>query len=424
VGRKQRPAFEPVKYARAICEEFSLMYVPNDSMYVYREDGYWSPIHANYIEQCAMGKLGTEAKSSRCSDVRKMVELSCLIPASRAFNELNGHVNLKNGMLDLKTREIKPHSRDFLSTIQLQARYDLAAICPQWEQFLDEVFQGDIELIDLVQEFMGYSLVPDTSQEKALLFIGEGANGKSTLLRVWEHLLGPQNISSVTLAGLQNEFHRVTLQGKLLNITAEVNPMTVEQADYLKRVISGDTIDAAHKGSPVFTFRPFARLVFAMNRMPRVKDTSHGFYRRLLMVPFNRAFEGEDADRALSRKLVEEIDGIFRWTLQGLDRLSQTGSFIETVSGVAMLTAYKRANNPLVAFVQDACELAPGADSAKDALYGEYRKYCTEKGFAAASSETFFRELYAAFPDCKPARLGPQGARDHYVKGIKIVRRI
>ena len=402
-----------------------MTYSPNDSMYVYLDKkGYWSPIHANYIEQLAMQKLGNDAKSARCSDVRKMVELGCLIPPGRAFNELNGHVNVKNGMLDLGTREIRPHSRDYLSTIQLQARYDLTAICPRWEQLLDEVFQGDVELIDLVQEFMGYSLIPDTSQEKALLLIGEGANGKSTLLRVWEYLLGPDNISSVTLAGLQNEFHRVTLQGKLLNITAEVNPMTVEQADYFKRIITGDTIDAAHKGCPVFSFRPFARLVFAMNRMPRVKDTSHGFYRRLLMVPFNRAFEGEDADRALSQKLTTQIDGVFRWALDGLDRLNRTGSFTEAAESARMLAAYKRANNPLVAFVQDCCELSPEADAGKDTLYAEYREYCTEKGFSPASSETFFRELYAAFPDCKPARLGQREAREHHVRGIKVVRRI
>jgi len=142
------------------------------------------------------------------------------------------------------------------------------------------------------------------------------------------------------------------------------------------------------------------------------------------MVPLNRAFEGEDADRALACKLAQEIDGVFRWTLEGLDRLKRTGSFTEAEESKGMLAAYKRANNPLVAFVQDCCELAPEADSGKDTLYSEYRKYCTEKGFSPASSETFFRELYAAFPDCKSTRLGQRAEREYHVKGIKVVRRI
>ena len=399
-----------------------MIQVPNDSLYVYLEKGYWSPIHGSYIEQLAMQKLGDEAKSARCSDVRKMVELNCLIRPGRAFNELNGHVNLQNGMFDLETMELKPHHRDYLSTIQLQAKYDPQASCPRWEQFLEDVFQGDVELIDVTQEFMGYSLISDTSHEKALLLIGEGSNGKSTLLRIWEQLVGKENISSVTLGNLQNEFHRVTLQGKLLNITAELNPSTVEQSDYVKRIITGDLIDGSHKGCPVFTFRPFARLVFAMNRMPRVKDTSHGFYRRLLMVPFNRRFEGMEADRGLGNKLTQEIDGIFRWALVGLDRLKRTGSFTDSIASRETLAAYKRANNPLMAFVQDSCELSPEAEISKDNLYDGYRKYCTEKGFSPASSETFFRELYAAFPACKSARLGQREAREHCVRGIKMVR--
>jgi putative DNA primase/helicase len=254
--------------------------------------------------------------------------------------------------------------------------------------------------------------------------IGEGANGKSTLLRIWEKMVGPENISSVTLTNLQNEFHRVTLQGKLLNIAAEVNPKTLEQSDYFKRIVTGDTIDAAHKGKPVFHFRPFTRLVFAMNRMPRVRDTSYGFYRRLLMVPFNRTFEGTDADRELSKKLMAELDGIFLWALRGLDRLIEHDSFIQPSTVSDMLSEYRRQNNPLVAFVEDSCKLNPEAATGKDLLYSEYKQYTNEYGYASASKETFFKELYSAYPELKTARIGPRDDRERVIEGIQVVKTI
>jgi putative DNA primase/helicase len=271
---------------------------------------------------------------------------------------------------------------------------------------------------------MGYSLVPDTRYEKALLMVGEGANGKSTLLSVWEHIIGEDNLCSVTLGNLQNEFHRVKLSGKLLNIAAEVTHTTLAQADYFKRIVTGDTIDASHKHKPVFQFRPFARLVFAMNRMPRIKDTSHGFYRRLLILPFNRMFRKEEQDRQLRHKLVAEVDGIFQWALRGLDRLYDNDGFTEPQVVREALADYQRANNPLVAFVEDCCSLDTEFSTSKDTLYEKYKDYCDNYGFKAGSIGTFFKELYAQYPSLVSARPRTETGREHTVEGIVLVKNI
>ncbi len=414
--------FQPAKYAQSILQSKTLIYKPNDGLYEYLHDrGYWKPIHGTYVESIALTRLGDSAVTSRLIDIRKLVERSCLFPDDRDFNDIEGLLNVKNGMFHIQTKILVEHHEAYHSTIQLKVNYNPAAKCPRWEQFLVEVFEGDPELIALIQEFMGYSLVPDTRYEKALLMIGEGANGKSTLIKVWEQLLGPENISSVTLPNLQNQFHRVTLHRKLVNMAAELNSMTVNQSDYFKRIVSGDTIDAAHKLKPVFSFRSYARLVFAMNRMPQVKDTSHGFYRRLILVPFNRKFDGDDADKRLSDKLLAELDGIFLWALEGLDRLYRNDGFTEPQSSRKRLAGYKRANNPLVAFVEDCCKLDLDANSKKDDLYKAFKDYCTEYGYPLASENEFFKELYAAYTTLKAARLGPREMRDHYVKGIKVV---
>jgi len=223
--------FMPAPHAQKICRRRTLVYKPNDSTYEYlRANGVWQPIHPAYIERIAMQLLGNQAKSAWVADIRKLVERNSLMPPGQDFNEDDGFINLKNGMIFIRARTLLPHDKCFYSTIQLKISYDPAAKCPRWEQFLVEVFEGDLERIALIQEFMGYSLVPDTRYEKALLMIGEGANGKSTLLKVWEQLLGSENVSSVTLPNLQDQFHRVTIHRKLLNIAAELNSMTLRAA--------------------------------------------------------------------------------------------------------------------------------------------------------------------------------------------------
>jgi putative DNA primase/helicase len=209
------------------------------------------------------------------------------------------------------------------------------------------------------------------------------------------------------------------LHRKLLNIASEISPKKVETSEYFKGVVSGDTIGAAHKNKPVFYFKPYARLVFAMNRIPQVKDNSYGFYRRFVIVPFNRSFKGKQADKQLASKLLTELDGIFLWALEGLDRLCQNDEFTQPTIGKEMIRDYQRANNTIVAFVEDCCELDPEASTEKQDLYMAYKQYCADYGYSALADISFFKELYAQYPKLEPVRLGPRTARQHHVKGIK-----
>ena len=415
-------------HARRIVEENSLIYVPNDNLYIYSADGYWQTLHGDYVELHALEEIeGDSIRSAHLADIRRLVEKLSLIGRhypNRSLNEHNGHCNIRSGMLDLETLKLKNHHKDFLSTIQLPVNYNPNATCERFLQFLDEIFDGDSERIAIIQEFPGLCLVPDTTFQKALIMVGEGANGKTTLIQVLEELLGRENICNVALADLGNEFHRVRLHGKLVNIASEIDPKTLEKSDYFKSIVTGDTISAAHKHKPAFDFRPVVRLIFACNRLPRVRDTSHGFYRRLTIIPFERRFEGEDADRHLSKKLLSELDGVLLWALRGLKRLYQQGHFTESEVVDEALSEYKRYNNPLMAFIQDSCELDPTAATSKDTLYSEYRQYSEKYGYSAFSRESFFRELYAAYPQLDTARIRQKGEREYMVNGIAVIKRI
>jgi putative DNA primase/helicase len=402
--------------------------VPNDSLYIYSENGYWQRFHSDYVELHALEEIeGDAIRSAHLTDIRRLVEKLSLIGRhypDRCLNDHNGHCNIRSGMLHLETLNIKDHHKDFLSTIQLPVNYNSNAKYERFLQFLNEIFEDDSERIAIVQEFTGLCLVPDTSFQKALIMVGEGANGKTTLIQVLEELLGRDNISSVALADLGNEFHRVRLHGKLVNIASEIDPKTLEKSDYFKSIVTGDTISAAHKHKPAFDYRPVARLIFACNRLPRVRDTSHGFYRRLMILPFERRFEGDNADRHLKHRLLAELDGIFLWAIRGLKRLYQQGHFTDSEMVDKALSEYKRYNNPLMAFIEDSCKLDPTANSPKQTLYSEYRSYCEDYGYSAFSKGSFFRELYATYPQLEPMRIRQENEREQVVMGIVVVKRI
>jgi putative DNA primase/helicase len=357
------------------------------------------------------------------SDACKQAITRSTIPPGQDLNPYAGEIIcLKNGMLNLNTKQLLPHDRKYLSTIQVQASFDPAARCPRWMQFWEETL-GDIQKIKILQEWTGYCLTKDTSHHKALFLVGPGQDGKSTYLKILEQLIGQDARSNVTLRELENEFHRVTLFGKLLNVSTETEFSEALTSDFFKAIVSGDGITAAHKNKPVFSFYPFCKLAFGMNRLPRARDYSFGFYRRLIIIRFTRQFLGPSEDKTLSSKLTAEIDGILNWALVGLDRLWDQGGFTESDDVKKILREYQIENNPVLAFIEEKCTLKERyggrpPEIEKQQLFNMYKEFCVEHNFRPVGASYFFRQIKDLFPAVKDERRRDGSGRKIYLVGI------
>ncbi|WP_176314737.1 phage/plasmid primase, P4 family [Burkholderia vietnamiensis] len=158
------------------------------------------------------------------------------------------------------------------------------------------------------------------SREHLWLF-GPGANGKSALLEVMQDMLGEENSSSMMLSEMSNEFYRYELYGKLANFAGE-HPAGARLNDgFIKSVVAGDSITANRKGRSPIQFRPTVRIIAAMNELPTLKDISHGFFRRLIVLTLNRTFTKKEQNHNLSAELRGERAGVLAWAVQGLLRL-------------------------------------------------------------------------------------------------------
>lgn len=323
------------------------------------------------------------------------------ILVSKDFDDFNRNpylVNVRNGLLDIRDMRFKEHTPSYLSTVQLNVEYNPQVDCPQFKKFLNEVL--DCKLIPLVQEIVGYLLTTNTASQKAFVFWGPARTGKSTLLWVVEYLLlGKKNVSNIPWQEIGDKFKTAELLGKLANVFSDLPSKSIDDTGIFKVVTGEDYLMAEKKNKNPFKFKPFARLVFSCNELPRnYVDRTEGFYRRLIIVPFNRQIEKSKIDKALKYKFQREKEGILNWALEGLKRLYENNfEFSENELTDGVKKEYKRENNNIISFVEECCELDGLFSCSRIELYEAYKEFCVEAGLKALSQIKFNKELEGNF---------------------------
>ncbi|MGU3471887.1 phage/plasmid primase, P4 family [Paenibacillus sp. D51F] len=304
-------------------------------------------------------------------------------PQVERMNPFKHLINVKNGMLNILTGELLPHSPEYYSTVQLDLEYAPEAEPTRFLQYISEITLGDEELANLLQEIVGYILSPETRIQKAFFLVGGGSNGKGILTRLITLLVGEQNVSNLTLSDFGDRFRLANLVGKAVNIAAE-NEVGHRglNSERFKQLVAGDDVVVERKYQEPCSFTPTCKFLFAVNSLPRTTDHSHGLYRRLLLIPFDRQFRDEEQDKTLIDQLKGELPGILNWALKGLNRLMEN-DFNFTTSEMAerLLSRYKQEQNPLLAFVR--ASIDSGSD--QEGLFrSEIRKalqvWCTNNG--------------------------------------------
>ncbi|WP_415334562.1 phage/plasmid primase, P4 family [Clostridium perfringens] len=323
------------------------------------------------------------------------------ILVSKDFDDFNRNpylVNVRNGLLDIRDMSFKEHTPSYLSTVQLNVEYNPQVDCPQFKKFLNEVL--DCKLIPLVQEIVGYLLTTNTASQKAFVFWGPARTGKSTLLWVVEYLLlGKKNVSNIPWQEIGDKFKTAELLGKLANVFSDLPSKSIDDTGIFKVVTGEDYLMAEKKNKNPFKFKPFARLVFSCNELPRnYVDRTEGFYRRLIIVPFNRQIEKSKIDKALKYKFQREKEGILNWALEGLKRLYENNfEFSENELTDGVKKEYKRENNNVISFVEECCELDGLFSCSRIEIYEAYKEFCVEAGLKALSQIKFNKELEGNF---------------------------
>lgn len=320
--------------------------------------------------------------------VLSTIKLAALKVSS--FNQDMKRLNLLNGIWNLEKQKLLKHTPKLYTSNQLPIAYDENARCPKFKKFLKDIFEGDKQRIKLIQEIMGYCLTNLVLAQKAFIFLGVGANGKSVLLDILIKLVGKNNISTLPLSDFESSFRRRMLVDKKLNVVTEgefkSNAFSTNQ---FKAIVSGDLTTAEVKGGELFNFQPFCKVVVAMNALPRVKDQSYGFKRRICVVVFDKVIKKEDQNKNLQAEIVNELDGIFNFALNGLIRLQKNDfNFTESKKCKEFMKEYFDYNSPLDNFVDET--IVQGTEKQRISyadLFNKYIDWSSEQGISIKDYE-------------------------------------
>jgi len=307
-------------------------------------------------------------------------------------------VNLKNGLLDIYTRELKPHTPEYVSLSQSPISYAPETECPNWIGCLQAWMDGpeSEEKTKILQQFSGYCLSSSMTYDKALFLIGDGGNGKSTFVDTISLIIGKDSTSHIDLEDLYRQFGMRGLIGMRLNVIEEVHG-NYYQSNKLKKLISGEMVTIDQKFKEQFTFRPQAKFIFAVNIMPRVDDTSTATERRISAVVFRnnfRTFPNVNL-RGEAGLLAQEASGVLNWMLDGANMLNEMKSFVSTKEQIALLREYRQENSAVEAFIEDCLDFEEGRLIDARELYDNYKEYCAKDGRKFKAKISFTKEMKA-----------------------------
>jgi len=301
-----------------------------------------------------------------------------------------------------------PPTPDLMTHAALEYEYDPDASQPAaWLEFLRSVWPDDPAAIATLQEWFGYCLTADTSQQKMLLIVGPRRSGKGTIGRVLTEMIGRANVAGPTISSLSGQFGLQVLLGKSLALVSDARFSGPDLQAVVERLlcISGeDSITVDRKHLPSVTCRLPVRFAFLSNELPRFADAAGALAGRFVMLVQRHSFYGRE-DTALTSRLLAEMPGILLWAIDGWIRLRERGHFVTPESSVESVEMLMDLTSPVGAWLRQACVVAPDQRAYVQDLYQSYRKWCENEGRSQIPTvQTWAKDLVAVAPGLRQRR--------------------
>ena len=369
------------------------------------------------------------------------------------YDTTAGKIAFQNGVFDTKTGSFGEHDSRCGVRSVLEYDYNPVATCPVFEKMLDLILGADEELKKALYEFIGYILSGDDCwAQKALLLSGGGSNGKSTLINVIKELIGSENSVPLQMSDLSSEYNRAKIDGKLAVLSEEnnVNEKTLGQNEYFKNLVTGGTTIARSPYEKPFSFRNRAKFVFSFNNFNRMPELTHGFTRRLIIIPFNKKIEKtmEGYDPHIEKKLSLELSGIFNKAWEAYKEAVVRGHLFEPKASEKAVKKLTEDSDAVFQFLEEMLILktennaeayqemwitpkktpdwlvrGPSQEkcffTTSGELYAEYREWCQKNGHFAMAHNRFTARCKELCPAAEESRRVPCVTGVSQKRGLK-----
>lgn len=277
--------------------------------------------------------------------IRKPLESANLVP-------------VQNGILDLKNKQLRPFDPKYIITSKIATAYNPPKFTPKdregktFDDWLSSIACGDSELITLFWQIILEAINPNYTRNKFAILYGDGNNGKGTFQRLLINLIGESNVSALKPAQFSDKFNLETLVGKVCNIGDEAPNEYLRNPSDLMSITSGDTVLVNPKGRPAFeaTFKLFN--IFSGNYIPNGGNKTKGWYRRIMIVPFNADFNGQTEKPWIKNEFLADKD-VLEYVLYKTVNQEPFTQFIEPKVVKDLLEQYQEDNDYLLDFIKN-----------------------------------------------------------------------
>ena len=346
-------------------------------------------------QRAAVAKFAARSETNRA--ISAMVELAKSEPGIPVLSDQLDRdiwlLNCKNGTLDLRTGELRPHNRKDYITRIIPTEYNPYADFEEWAKFLHRIMNDNAELISFLQRAVGYSLTGSTREQCLFMLYGCGANGKTTFLEAISDVLAgyAQRTPTDTLlakdtSGISNDIAR--LKGARFVVASEVEEGRKMAESLVKQMTGGEKMTARFMRAEYFEFKPHFKLWIGTNHKPVIRGTDHAIWRRIKLIPFNVTIPEPERDKELPNKLRKEKAGILNWAVMGcMDWLKDGLGEPEEV--VKATGEYRSEMDVLTRFISDCCVTNTQKCTKSSELYRKYTEWSKDNGEFTLSQTKF-----------------------------------
>ncbi len=410
-------------------DEFSEMWIYKDGIYI--------PQARTFIKEFCRGKLGAAYTSHLVNTVIAKIEAETYVDSKQFFNQKNiEEIATQNGVLNIFTKELSDFTPEKIFFNKIPITFNPTSDCPTIKKHLGTIL-NDSDDINVMQELFGYFLLKDYRFEQAVMFLGNGRNGKGKTVELIKNFLGGENCASIPLQQFETDPYSVSeLMNKLANLCGDLDKTAIVKSGRFKELTGRDQISAQRKFLPRTQFINHAKLVFACNDLPQTSDTSIAFWSRWILLDFPYKFvtqEEFDAtpikeqeklkvrDADIISKLItaEELTGLLNFALVGLERLMKQGKFSKSSTSEQIEHTWLRKSSSFLAFCQDCVEEDWEAEISKEEFRKAYYQYCKLHKLRSINDWEIKKQLTVNY-SVGEKRDNVEGKYTHFWSGVKL----
>lgn len=406
-------------------EQIHPFYVAEGTGLIYTYNGkFWEEVGDIYIKSFAEIWFSPKPTESMRNEFCAKIRANKQRKKEWYENSIFRRINLQNGVFDIETNRLLPHSEEFAFTGILPYSYNANAKAPRFRKFMQEVTCGDEELEKVLLEFAGYCISGDSCWlHKALILSGSGSNGKSTFMTILKSVAGESLYSSLSLTALNDAAKRYLLLNKLFNLGEETHVSALAKSEVFKILVGGGEVDIKRLYQQPFIYKNIAKMMFACNKLPYSNDSTEGLYRRLVIVPFNAKFvEGKNEDKGIEQKILEELPGILNIFIENYLKLKDRKMLANSRAIADELASFKDSNDTMGSWFYNTVSTIDDIEAfvATDELWTSFENFCDFRSIKSFYTYTDFCKFLANQLVDKQARKSISGKKLRGYKGISL----